>query len=99
MAAHEQGKFWEMFDTLYAHQQQLDRASIERYAKDLGLDMRQYRTAVDGHKFKDLIRRDSAQATKLGSNGTPSFFINGRKLEGSQPFEAFKAIIDEELGT
>ena len=38
-----------------------------------------------------------AQAKELGASGTPSFFINGRKLRGAQPFESFKKLIDEEL--
>ncbi len=42
--------------------------------------------------------RDIAEATAVGANSTPTFFINGRRLEGAQPFENFKQIIDQELG-
>jgi protein-disulfide isomerase len=97
MAANEQGKFWEYHDKLFANQQQLDRASLERYAQELGLDMSRFKAALDSNKFESQIQADSAEGTRLGANGTPTFFINGRQVIGAQPIEAFKSIIDEEL--
>jgi len=97
MAANEQGKFWEMHDKLFANQRALDRASLEKYAQELGLNLAKFKQALDSNKYDSLISADSSEGSKLGANGTPTFFINGRQLVGAQPFDSFKTIIDEEL--
>jgi len=97
MAAHEQGKFWEYHDVLFANQRALDRASLERYAQQLGLDMAKFKAVLDSGKYADYVRKDSQDGSALGANGTPTFFVNGRQLVGAQPLDAFSAIIDEEL--
>ncbi|MBN1204539.1 MAG: thioredoxin domain-containing protein [Myxococcaceae bacterium] len=97
MAAHEQGKFWEYHDKLFANQRALDRASLERYAEELKLDLGKFRQALDTNKHAAQIAADSAEGSKLGANGTPTFFINGRTLVGALPADAFKRVIDEEL--
>ncbi len=97
MAANAQGKFWQMHDKLFENQQALDRASIDKYAQEIGLNMARFKADMDGHKQKDQIDTDSKRGNEVGANGTPMFFINGRPLSGAQPFESFKAIIDEEL--
>jgi protein-disulfide isomerase len=97
LAAHEQGKFWEMHDKLFANQQALDRASLLRYAKELGLNEAKFTAALDSQKLKDQIDADQAEAGRVGANGTPTFFINGRQLVGAQPTAEFKKLIDEEL--
>jgi protein-disulfide isomerase len=96
-AAGEQGKFWPMHDKLFANQQALDRASLEKYAQELGLNMARFKAALDSKKFEADIQADTAAGNKIGANGTPAFFINGVSLSGAQPFDAFKARIDEEL--
>ena len=97
LAANEQGKFWEMHDKMFANQQALDRPSLEKYAEELGLNMARFKSALDSGKFKAKVAADSAEGTKAGANGTPTFFINGYRLVGAQPPDAFKAIIDKEL--
>jgi protein-disulfide isomerase len=97
LAANEQGKFWEYHDKLFANQQALDRASLERYAQELGLNMDRFKAALDSNKFDGQIQQDSQEGSRLGANGTPTFFINGRQLVGAQPLDQFKAIIDDEL--
>ncbi len=97
MAANAQGKFWEMHDKLFANQRALDRASLEKYAQELGLNMDKFKAALDSNKFNAQIEADSAEGTRLGASGTPTFFINGRTVVGAQPVESFKRIIDEEL--
>jgi protein-disulfide isomerase len=96
-AAGEQGKFWPMHDKLFANQQALDRASLEKYAQELGLNMARFKAALDTKKHEADIQADVAAGNKIGANGTPAFFINGVSLSGAQPFEAFKSRIDEEL--
>jgi protein-disulfide isomerase len=97
LAAHEQGKFWEMHDKLFANQRALDRASLEKYAQELGLNMGKFKAALDSGKYTQQIEADAAEGSRLGASGTPTFFINGRTLVGAQPLEAFKRVIDEEL--
>jgi protein-disulfide isomerase len=97
MAAHEQGKFWEYHDKLFANQRALDRASLEKYAQELGLDMGKFKSALDSGKFRAKVEADSSAGSAVGANGTPTFFINGREFVGAQPFDNFKKIIDEEL--
>ncbi len=96
-AARRQGKFWEMHDKLFAHDTELDRASLERYAAELGLDMARFKADLDGEEGKARIARDTDDATRFTTGGTPWFFINGRSLRGAQPIEVFKQAIDEEL--
>jgi protein-disulfide isomerase len=86
-----------MHDKLFANQQSLDKATYEKYAQELGLNMARFRAALDSAKLKAQIEADSAQANKLGAHGTPAFFINGVFLSGAQPLPQFKSRIDEEL--
>ena len=97
MAAHEQGKFWEMHDKLFANQRQLSRENYEKWAEEIGLDMKKFRAALDSGKYSDYVDRDTTDANRVGARGTPAFFINGRLVSGAQPFENFKRVIDEEL--
>jgi protein-disulfide isomerase len=86
--------FWTMHDLLFENQRALDRASLEQYAAQVGLDLARFRMALDGHVHQAAIAADQQLATQLGARGTPSFFINGRSLVGAQPFEAFQAAVD-----
>ncbi|MGC4113996.1 MAG: thioredoxin domain-containing protein [Myxococcales bacterium] len=97
LAAHEQGKFWQMHDKLFANQSALDRASLEKYAQELQLDMTKFKAALDSGKFKDQVKKDMDQGSTAGVSGTPSFVVNGKLVVGAQPFEEFKKVIDAEL--
>jgi protein-disulfide isomerase len=96
-AAGAQGKFWPMHDKLFANQQALDRANLEKYAQEIGLDMARFKAALGTDKVKGRIAADSKQAAQFGVTGTPTFFVNGRKIVGASPFEEFKAVIDDEI--
>jgi protein-disulfide isomerase len=96
-AAREQGKFWEMHDMLFAHQSSLGPEDLERYARDVGLDMAAFRRSLKGRSGRPRIRRDMDLAAQFGAIGTPYFFVNGRILRGAQPIEAWKPLIDEEI--
>lgn len=98
LAAAEQGKFWEFHDAVFAHQSELDRAGLEKRAAELGLDAGRFRGALDGDGFAARLAADQAEANRLGVTGTPTFFVNGRRIVGAQPVEAFAAVIEEELG-
>ena len=97
LAAHAQGKFWPMHDKLFANQKFLDRPSLEKYAQELKLNMRKFNEALNKEVFKAKINAETAQGTKVGVQGTPAFFVNGRFLKGAQPFENFKTYIDRAL--
>lgn len=75
----------------------LEDEDLLAYAKELGLDEAKVKAAIADNKFKDVIDGDSAQADDLEAQGTPHFFINGRRLVGAQPIEKFKTVIDEEI--
>jgi protein-disulfide isomerase len=94
--ADDQGRFWQYHDQLFANPSLTD-ASLKQYAAAIGLDATRFNACFDGRRFKSDVDKDIKEATAAGVTGTPAFFINGRALEGAQPFEAFKRVIDEEL--
>jgi protein-disulfide isomerase len=95
--ADEQGKFWEYHDKLFENQSQLDVASLKRYAAELGLDTQAFNECLDSGKMAAEVQQDFNEGKAKGVSGTPTFFINGQKLVGAQPFEAFERIIEEKL--
>jgi protein-disulfide isomerase len=97
MAAHEQGKFWEMHDKIFANQPKIQRDFLLQYARELGLDMKRFEAALEARKFARQIEADTAEAAALGSTGTPAFFVNGRFLSGAKPFAEFARLINAEL--
>jgi len=97
MAAHRQGKFWEMHDKMFSNQQALSKDSYISWAKELGLNVDKFTKDLDDPELAKWVDDDMAEGSKFGVNGTPASFVNGRLISGAQPFEAFQAIIDEEL--
>jgi protein-disulfide isomerase len=95
--AHDQGKFWEYHDKLFDNQQKLDDKSLVEYANALGLDSAKFQACLKSDAPTSVVRKDVEDASKLGVNSTPTFFVNGRAVRGAQPIEAFSEIIDEEL--
>jgi protein-disulfide isomerase len=87
VAAQRQGKFWEMHSELFANQQTLDPASIERMAQKIGLNPEQFKKDRDSEATADVVARDRKQGEGLDIQGTPSIFINGRLFPSSQDFE------------
>jgi len=82
-AAAAQGKFWEMHDVLYEHQDALEAEDISGYAKSLGLDMAQFASDLQNPTYAKRVRDDFRSGVRSGVNGTPTFFINGSRYEGS----------------
>ena len=97
IAAQNQGKFWEMHKKLFANRKALSPEDVEKYAKELGLDMAKYKADIADPKTNAKIQKDKAVAQRFQARGTPHFFINGIRLSGAQPFEKFKAVIDKEM--
>ena len=88
-AAWQQGKFWEMHDLLFANYRALEPDDLERYATTLGLDIAAWKQAKDSAAAKKAIDDQRAETARFGAGGTPTFFINGKKLVGAQPYENF----------
>lgn len=97
--ADDQGKFWEYHDALFKNQNALSPALYTQLAEQLGLDGGQFKQCVDSGKHTQEVQNDFAYGSQVGVSGTPTFFINGIKLVGAQPFQAFKQIIDAELAS
>ena len=73
----------------------LGQENIDKLANEIGLDMGKYKN--DQGECAATVRKDQAELSKVGTRGTPAFYINGRFLSGAQPVDRFKAVIDEEL--
>jgi protein-disulfide isomerase len=97
MAADEQGKFWEFHDALFKRQNELGPALYDEVGKQLGLDLNRFHASIESHKHAAQIKADMAAGSSLGADGTPTFFINGKKLVGALPIDSFKQVIDAEL--
>ena len=82
-AAAAQGKFWQMHDALFEHQEALEAEDIIGYAKSLGLDMAQFARDLKDPTYAKRVRDDFRSGVKSGVNGTPTFFINESRYEGS----------------
>jgi Na+/H+ antiporter NhaA len=82
-AAAAQGKFWEMYDKLLAHQNELDPKDIGRYAREVGLDTDRFFDEMRRHEYAPRVAEDVATADTSGVSGTPTFFINGRRHYGA----------------
>jgi protein-disulfide isomerase len=96
-AANRQGKFWEMYDKIFANQRDLKPETFKKYAQEIGLDVAKFDKDVADPSVKAKIDADSKEADKLGVAGTPAFFINGKYLSGAQPYETFQKMVDEQL--
>ena len=99
MAAYEQGndKFWAMHDKLFANQTALGPQLYEQVAREIGLDVSKWKSSVESHAASAAIQADMSAGSAVGASGTPTFFINGKRVVGALPFESFKQVIDAEL--
>ncbi len=103
-AAGQQGKFWEMHNKLFDNQKEWSEGEnpqkfIDEYATSLSLDMDRFKKDMDSQSVKDKVATDAASAEKFEVNGTPTFFLNGKKLNSLRGFDDFKTVIDEALGS
>lgn len=96
-AAGKQGKFWEMHDALFKEQDKLSEAFYEAQAKNLGLNVEQFKKDLHSPEAVKAVKDDSALADSLGVQGTPNFFVNGVAVRGAYPVDHFKKIVDRWL--
>jgi protein-disulfide isomerase len=95
-AAREQGKYWEYVQVLMQNQSALSVEKLKGYATQLGLDRTRFDAALDSRKFADMVQSDVDDGIKLGLKGTPSLFINGRRVT-AKTYEELKESVDAAL--
>lgn len=102
-AAGRQGKYWEMHNIVFENQrdwgekQLPDPKIFENFARQLGLNMDQYSKDITSQEVKDRIERDRNSGQKLNLQGTPSFFLNGEKIENPRGYGEFKVLIQSAI--
>jgi len=97
LAAGAQGKFWQMQQLILSDQHKLTRDDLIADAKRLGIDQAKFTSALDKQTFQPVLDQDAADARSQGVYGVPVFFINGKRLDGVQPLDLFKTLINSEL--
>jgi protein-disulfide isomerase len=91
------GKFWQMHDELYEHQDRLDDKSLRAAAQRLGLDPRELQKAWDSHALIPRVKDDFLGGLKSGVSGTPKFFINGKRHDGPNGLDELAAALEAAL--
>ncbi len=97
LAAHAQGKFWELHDKMYANFTTINRTRILLWAKETGLDMDRFTSELDSHKYAARVQAEEHQGEDAGVEGTPTFYINGKKLNASFDVQTVAPLIVDEL--
>ena len=95
--AGEHARFWEYHDLLFMSQPAFSRADLLTYAARLGLPQEAFTTCLDGGRFRDAVQADLQEGRAAGVSGTPTFFVNGKKLVGAQPLNAFREAMQNAL--
>ena len=96
--AESQNRYWDYHDMLF-DKKQLDVASLKATARDLKLDVEKFNKCLDSGEQAEAVRLHASEAQSLGLQGTPSFFVNGRAVNGALSYESLRAMIEEELRT
>ncbi|MBK7829814.1 thioredoxin domain-containing protein [Nannocystis sp.] len=96
-AAHQQGKFWEMHDLMFANQRALLDADFSKYAEQLGLDVARFDKDRASSEANTAVDSDHKSGSKAGLSGTPYFLVNGHNYNGALPAKQWRQIIDYEL--
>jgi protein-disulfide isomerase len=100
--AGDQGKFWEYHDTLFANwngenQGNLSTDRLVSFAQDIGLNKNEFSDCLSSQKYLERVMQDATDGNTYGVQGTPSFVINGKLVEGSLPYADFEKMIQDEL--
>ena len=95
--AAKQGKFEPVFETIFEHQETLAPGKIAELAREAGANPDALAACVASDEVKSAISRDVEEAVQLGIESTPTFFVNGRRMEGAYPPAVWDKIIEREL--
>lgn len=93
--AGEQGLFWLMHDKLFLNQAAAENPDLAKFANQIGADLNKFNSCMANGKYLELIKKDAADGEELGVTGTPTWFINGNKVEGDIPYNLFIEIIEK----
>ncbi len=96
-AAALQGKFWQMHDLLYENQTRLEPDIIPSWAKRIGLDLEKFGTDIKQGAVEQQIKEDRQSGIRSGVNGTPTFYINGTRYNGSPDYDSLLEALESEL--
>ncbi len=96
MAAGNQGKFWEMQELAFKNSKKLEDNDLKKYAKKIGLDLAQFEKDFEGEQLGKQIQNDMIEAKKIMVRGTPTLFINGKRVK-TRTFDAMKKNIEDSL--
>jgi protein-disulfide isomerase len=96
LAADSQGKFWEFHDLLFKNYNKLDDQKIQDIAVAVGLNLEEYEKMKKDPSIQGKVRRDLSDGRRAGVRGTPTVFINGKRLR-DRSLEGFQAAVDEQL--
>ncbi|MBZ5603141.1 MAG: thioredoxin domain-containing protein [Acidobacteriia bacterium] len=97
LAAQAQGKFWELHDKMYANFRSINREKILAWAKELGLDMTKFQADLASHKYAARVVSEERQGEMAGVEGTPTFFINGKRLNAAFELGTVAPLIADEM--
>ena len=97
LCALEQGKFWEFHDSMFGNQKELTVDDLKKRAVDLKLDTAKFNECIDSDRQVATIQKDTQDGSRAGVTGTPAMFVNGRFLNGNQPYQTIKDLIEDEL--
>ena len=98
LAAHQQGKFWEMHDLLFENQKKLGQDGLyTKLAEQLGLNVSKFEKDMNSDAIATAVQKDSDLAKEVGARGTPNFWVNGIQVVGAQPYPKFKSVIDTQI--
>lgn len=95
-AAASQGKFWDMHDMLFEHQQELAEADLVQYALKIGLEVYHFEADLSSERYARRVREDFRGGLRSGVNGTPTFFINDLRYDGERAFEPMLAALESQ---
>jgi len=97
LAANAQGKFWQFHDKMFKNQGQLTREGLEGFAKEAGLNVAEFKKALDGKTYAADVDSDVKMGESVAVQGTPTMFINGARVQNPTSFETVSAQIDSAL--
>ncbi len=97
LAAQAQGKFWELHDRMYAHFREINKVRILAWANEVGLDLNRFQADLNSHKYAARVDFEEQEGEKAEVAGTPTFFINGRKLNAAFDVATVSPLINEAL--
>jgi protein-disulfide isomerase len=97
LAAHKQGKFWPLYDALFAQKGNLSRKGILALAASAGLDMKQFQADLDSTEIKRAVLKDIGEGEHIGVDSTPTLFVDGQRFNGPLSLASLKPVIEAEL--